>query len=45
MVFKAAAAAAKVSRHVSKGGKYPLAAAGGTGGGMRGCMNAGLKRG
>ena len=35
---------AKVSRHVSKGGKYPVGP-GGTGGGIRGCIKGGLKNG
>ena len=45
VVFKAAAAAANVSRHDSNGaGKYPEGTWGTAGGGIRGCIKAGLKK-
>ena len=45
VVFKAAAAAANVSRQLSNGaGKYPEGAWGTAGGGRRGCIKAGLKK-
>ena len=45
VVFKAAAAAANVSRQLSNGaGKYPEGAWGTVGGGRRGCIKAGLKK-
>ena len=45
VVFKAAAAAANVSRHDSNGAeKYPEGTWGTAGGGIRGCIKAGLKK-